>query len=557
MSRSVRPLAAVAAAVSAVALLAACGSGSAGTGDATDAANGTSDASGDAEAAGDVQTGGELLYLEYQAYDTLYPPASGFYPNGGLIANITDKLVFQDPVTLEFSPWLATDWTINDDATEYTFNLRPDVTFSDGTPLDAEVVAKNFDLYGTGDPDRGFAVSEQINNYAGSEVVDEDTVIFRFSAPAPGFLQATSANGAGILSSATLDGDADAFAAGNATNVVGTGPFVITDETVGSELVLTAREDYDWAPEESEHQGRAYLDSVRFTVTPEDSVRIGALTSGQADLIRYVQAYDEEQVTSAGLQLFAPQTQGVNNSLSLRFTNEILSDLKVRQALVAGVNTQELVDTVFTENYPAATGVLSHTALGYVDLSDQLAYDPEKAKTLLDEAGWVPGADGIRVKDGKTLTLVASEAKPQPLSRDTLTLISQQLKEIGVDLQILAADSGTYATAIKDPNQVQLYHSMVGRTDLDVIKSQFHSKNRNALLSNDAELDSLLEAVASTPDPQARLDASAAAQRYLVDNAYVIPLFEEPQVYGAQNYVHGFGWDSIARPKFYDTWLEQ
>ncbi len=552
MSRtpSSRRLAALAAMVSATAMLAACGSGDAGGSGSSD---GQTD--GSPAAAGDPVEGGELLYLEYQPYTTLYPPQSGFYPNGALIANITDRLVYQDPETLEFSPWIATDWTVNADATEYTFNLRDGVTFSDGSALDAEVVAKNFDAYGLGDPEAGFPVSEQINNYVSSEVVDDDTVTFRFSAPSPGFLQATSANGAGLLSSATLDGDLDAYAPGNGVNVIGSGPFVIAEETVGTEILLEARDDYDWAPAESEHQGRAYLDGVRFSVTPEDSVRIGALTSGQTDVIRYVQAYDEAQVEQAGLQLFAPQTQGVNNSLSLRFTNEILSDIDVRRAIVAGVNAQEVVDTVFTENYPVATGVLSHTALGYVDHEAELAYDPEEANRLLDEAGWTLGSDGIREKDGQKLTLVASEAKPQPLSRDTLTLVAQQLKAIGVDLQILAADSGTYAEAIKDPDQVQLYHSMVGRTDLDVIKSQYASTNRNANLSDDAELDRLLGLVASTADPAARLQASADAQQYLVDQAYVIPLFEEPQVYGAQDYVQGFGWDTVARPVFYNTWL--
>ena len=555
MSRSAfRPAAGIASLAVAV-MLAGCGS--AGSGTQSGAAGSGDSAGGSESASGDVQTGGELLYLEYQPFTTLYPPQSGFYPNGGIIANITDRLVYQDPVTLELEPWLATEWTVNEDATEYTFDLRDGVTFSDGTPLTADVVAKNFDLYGLGDPVRGFPVSEQINNYVSSTVVDEDTVTFTFSAPSPGFLQATSANGAGILSEATLEGDADFFAPGNATEVIGTGPFVVAEETVGTELRLTAREDYDWAPPSSEHQGRAYRDGVRFTVTPEDSVRVGALTSGQADLVRYVQAYDEQQVEDAGLQLFAPQTQGVNNSLSLRFSHPILSDIRVRQALVAGVDANEVVETIFTENYPAATGVLSHTALGYTDQSEALAYDPERAKSLLDEAGWVPGSDGIRAKDGERLVLVASEAKPQPLSKDTLTLVAQQLAEIGVELKILAADSGTFAEAIVDPDQVQLYHSMVGRTDLDVIKSQYHSANRNSLLSTDAELDRLLEAVSSTADPAARLEATKAAQDYLVEQAYVIPLFEEPQVYGAQNYVHGFGWDTIARPVFYSTWIEQ
>ncbi len=82
-------------------------------------------------------TGGKLIYLEQQAHTTLYPPAGGFYPNGGILNQITDKLTFQDPKTLEIQPWIATSWTVNAIDTEYTFKLRPGVTFSDGSKLDA------------------------------------------------------------------------------------------------------------------------------------------------------------------------------------------------------------------------------------------------------------------------------------------------------------------------------------------------------------------------------------------------------------------------------------
>jgi len=514
-------------------------------------------ATSDAGAAGEPVTGGELTYLEYQTYTNLYPPQAGFYPNGGLVNNITARLTWQNPETLEIEPWVATDWTVNDDATEYTFDLRDDVTFSDGTPLDAAAVAKNFDTYGLGNPDLGLTVSEAINNYASSEVVDADTVTFRFSAPAPGFLQATSTINSGLLSPATLDRTLEEFGAGNAADIIGTGPFTITDEKLGTELTLQARDDYDWAPPSSEHQGRAYLDTIHLIVTPEDSVRIGSLLSGQADYIRYVQAFDEARVESGGFDLYAPQTRGVNNALSLRFTNPILSDIKVRQALVAGVDSQEVVDTVFTENYPRATSALSSTALGYKDESEYYEYDPKKAEKLLDEAGWEEGSDGIREKDGQRLSLDVYEAKAQPLSKQTLELVSQQLKKIGVELNVKSADAGSYAEDITDPLKTPLYHSMVGRADLDVIKSQYYTKNRNTLLSDDAKLDELLEAVASTADPDARIAASQAVQDYLAEQAYVIPLFEEPQVYGAAPYVQGIEFESVARPLFYDVWLDK
>ncbi len=543
MSRpAVRAVAALAA-IATAATLASCASSSA--------------PSGSGEPAGDPVTGGTLTYLEHQTFTNLYPPQAGFYPNGGVVNNITARLTWQNPETLEIEPWIATEWTVNEDATEYTFDLRGDATFSDGTPIDAAAVAKNFDTYGLGSPDLGLTVSEAINNSESSEVVDDDTVTFRFSAPAPGFLQATSTINSGLLSPDTLDLSLEDFGAGNATEIVGSGPFVITDEKLGTELTFEAREDYDWAPPSFEHQGRAYLDGIHLIVAPEDSVRIGSLLAGQADYIRYVQAFDEARVESAGFELHAPQTRGVNNSIGLRFTNPLLSDVRVRQAIVAGVDAQEVVDTIFTANYPKATSALSSTALGYKDESSFYEYDPEKAQELLDEAGWEAGSDGIREKDGQRLSLTVYEAKPQPLSKQTLELVAQQLKKIGVELNVKSADAGTYAEDIKDPLKTPLYHSMVGRADFDVIKSQFHTENRNTLLSDDAELDRLLEVVASEPDPAKRVEASQAVQDYLAEQAYVIPLFEEPQVYGTAPYVHGVEYESVGRPLFYDVWLDK
>ena len=505
----------------------------------------------------DPVTGGTLTYLEFQPHTSLYPPTAGFYPNGGLVNNVTDRLTYQNPETLEIEPWIATDWEVNGDATEYTFNLRDGVTFSDGTALDAAVVAKNIDTYGLGKADLNLTVSEAINNYAGSTVVDEDTVTFSFSAPAPGFLQATSTINSGLVSSATLDRSYEEFGAGTATEIIGSGPYVITDESIGTSLTLEARDDYDWAPPSLKHQGRAYLDQINLVVTPEDSVRIGALTSGQADYARYVQAFDEAQVEGAGITLYAPQTRGVNNSLNIRFTNPLVSDLRVRQALVAAIDSQEIVDTVFTENYPVATSSLSQSAPGYTDESALLTFDPDTSRELLDDAGWTEGADGIREKDGQRLSLDVYVAAPQPLSQQTLELASQQLAKVGVELNVKAADSGTYAADIKDPLKTPLYHSMVGRADLDVIKSQFHTLNRNTLLSNDARLDELLELVASEADPAARLERSGDVQDYLAEQAYVIPLFEEPQVYGAASYVKGVSFESVGRPSFYDVWLDK
>lgn len=560
MSRKTLQLASAVLAASAFLVLSGCASSPDAASANTPAANDTN-----ATAAGEPIYGGTLVYLEHQAHSTLYPPSAGFYPNGGLANNLFDRLLWQDPDTLELKPWIATEWEVNEDATEYTFKIRDGVTFSDGSPLDANVVAKNFDLYGLGDPERGLTVSEAINNYERSEVIDANTVRFYFSAPAPGFLQATSTNNSGLVSEKTLELTLEEFAPGNSVNVIGSGPFTITEETIGTSLTLTAREDYDWAAPDREHQGRAYLDGIQILVTPEDSVRVGSLLSGQADYIRYVEAQDEAQVNAAGFTIHAPQTNGVNNHLSLRFRSDILSDIRVRQALIAGIDRQELNDVIYTTNYPVATSILSQGALGYVNTDEYFQYDQAKAKQLLDSAGWTPGADGIRVKDGQPLVVVASEAGAQPRSFEALTQISQQLKEIGVDFQILRADAGTYAEALRDGNRIQANNAMVARADLDVIKSQFYSSNRNSLLNlnyedesiGDEKLEELLRAVASEPDNEKRLENSAAVQRYLAEQAYVIPLFEEPQVYGTASHVHNVKYESVARPSFYEVWLDK
>ncbi|MFL5203453.1 MAG: ABC transporter substrate-binding protein, partial [Microvirga sp.] len=173
--------------------------------------------------------GGALVYLEQQPHTNLYPPAGGFYPNGGILNQITDKLTYQNPKTLEIEPWIAESWTVNADATEYTFKIRKGVTFSDGTPLDAAAVARNYDTFGRGNKELKLPISEVINNYDRSEVIDPQTVKFTFKKPSPGFLQGTSVIGSGLVSLKTLALPYEAL--GDATKIIGSGPFVVASET--------------------------------------------------------------------------------------------------------------------------------------------------------------------------------------------------------------------------------------------------------------------------------------------------------------------------------------
>lgn len=520
---------------------------------ATPATSGGQDGSA---AAGEPVTGGTLVFLESQVPTCFYAAGLGFYPVATILNQVADKLTYQDPETREISPWLATDWEINDDATEYTFTLRDDVTFSDGTPLDAETVALNFDHFGLGDEKLGLAKQEFVSNYVASEVVDPQTVRFTFSAPSPGFLQATSVVGSAIVSKETASLPYEQQC--QLENLVGTGPFTVADIVPEQQYDLAVREDYDWAPDVSEHQGRAYLDGISIIVTPESNVRTGALTANQADVIRGVQVYDFDAIEAAGDEIVLAPTNGVNPQYALRTGNPLLEDLRVRQALLKGTDTAAVRETIFQNRFEQATSVLSSSATGYVDRADKLAFDPEGAKKLLDEAGWIPGADGIREKDGQRLELSTYVQAVFPLNQEMNELIAGQWEEIGVKLVIETPDAATITATQFDTDKWPVQITHVGRVDPDVLKSNFHSESaRNALVSTDATLDALLEEISSLPTTDERLAKAAEVQDYLIDNALTIPLYELPQTYATSPDTHDLGWEAVGRVKLYDTWLSQ
>ncbi len=266
--------------------------------------------------------------------------------------------------------------------------------------------------------------------------------------------------------------------------------------------------------------------------------------------------------------IYAPSTRGVNNSIVFRPDNPLVSDINVRKALSLAVNRDEIISTIFSKNYPKATSVIASTAIGYVPQIDKLTYDLEKAASLLDEAGFKRGADGIREKDGQKLVLTSYESLPQPQSRAVLQLIAQQWSKLGVKLNVLAGDAGSKVVDELDPLKTPVAVAMVGRADPDVIKSQYYPTNRNALVQkggvsdkvknfSDDKLNAILDDIASQPDRKKRLKAVADAQAYLLDQAYTVPIFEEPQAFAGAPYVKGVAFEAVGRPSFYSTWVEK
>ncbi|MBK4140515.1 TIGR04028 family ABC transporter substrate-binding protein [Corynebacterium macginleyi] len=504
---------------------------------------------------------GMVPYAEPNMFNNLYPPAGGYYPNGGVLNNIADRLLWQDPETLELHPWIAEDLPdTNADDTEFTFHIRKGVTYSDGSVLDAANVKKNYDLYANGDDSRMLTPSEQLPNYVKSEVIDDCTVKFYFSEPSPGFPQSTSVMNQALLSNDTLDLDDTGFSPGHATDISGSGPFVIEEEHMGTKLVLKARKDYDWAPPaRKDHQGPAEIEGINVVLAAEDSVRVGSLVARQSDIARQIEAPDEKHLKDKNLQVLAAPTRGVNNSYHFHFRHPLLADKRVRQALIHAIDRDNILSTLYSGSYPKGSSILARTAVGFKDQSDNYAFDPDISRRLLDEAGWIPDEDGTRVKDGERLSLTFNESVPQPRSREMFTKVQEMLKNIGVEANLYPGDRTAQDKAMKEQDSVQVRHSMVGRANVDTLATWINGKGRNSFLNYDEGTDSygdpklqdMVEEHFSLKGEKERLEMSGRMQDYLSEQAYILPLFEEPQVYGFQPYVEGLTTEAIGRPSFY------
>ncbi len=523
---------------------------------------------GAAASDGEPVSGGTLEFalIDYQRSPD--PQWGTNYAESIIGNNIVDKLTWQDPETGEITPWLAERWEVNDELTEFTFHLRDDVTFSDGSVFDAEVVKANFDQYVHGDDALGILPNgaQLLRGYIETVVDDAFTVTVRFEQPIASFLQASSftANAQpGFLSLATLARSAEERT--DPKNVIGTGPFVYEswDEQVST--VLVKREGYDWAPEATGHEGEAYLDRVVFNVIPEASVRTGALRSGTIDATLDVGTTDEQPLRDAGFEIISRQVSGT--SIFFNFNGSIAptNDIAVRKAIQLGWDREALEQTVLTDSYSVATSVLADTVPGHIDLSDEaLHYDPEAAEELLDEAGWVPGADGIREKDGQRLTVDLLGISNLVANKPAYESVQQDLLEIGVELDLTVVPLVDYAAqvtqAATDWNVVAANRS---RNDSAVLNLQYSPLLGNgSYLTEDFEgyddIVTTLGALETTLDPAERAELAADAQRLLVEEyALVNPIYNPSQVIAQSPDVHGIIFDAQARNHFVDTWKSE
>jgi len=495
--------------------------------DSTDAAPSTDPADA-------VQTGGTLTFALPTDPLSVQPRGGGAGNDQLYVARqIFDSLLEQDPETGGLIPWLAESWDVNDDATEFTFHLRNDVTFSDGTPLTAQIVKDNFDdVIASGA--KATWVIAFFSGYESSTVVDDQTVTVTFSQPNAPFPQAVATSGMGIVGPATL---AVPFEDRATANLVGTGPFVLESYTAGSEIVLTKREGYAWAPGDRTNTGDAYLDRIVWQIVPEAGVRTGSLQSGQVAGIGGVPPQDIETLRSDGFQLVSRPNPGITFGLSAVADHAPLGDVLVRQALAAGIDTTDVRDTVLSADFAVASSVLSQTTPGQVAVDELIAYDPEAAAALLDQAGWTLGSDGVREKDGEKLHIVLGWSTNFGPNQAALELIQAQLAEIGVEIELKSTVGPEFIEAL-NAGAFDLVWGNLSRADGDVLRTAFSTAGTNYYRIDDPDLEALLQEQVAIGDPAARDEVLAEAQSRIVEQAHQIPVFELTTVLAFDENVH-------------------
>ncbi len=568
-SRSVRTVAALA---TLALVVAACGSdddpSDGGSPDPTDAppadtstgsdAAGTGDAGGNG---GEAVDGGDLTYAIDTTLSRLDPNTAAAAQDARMMRQIYDSLVALDdgvPV-----PWLATEWSVSDDGLEYTFTLRDDVVFHDGTALDAEAVCFNFDRIA--DPAAGsiFAIGA-IGPFENCDAPDATTVVITLASPYAPFLANLSSPFLGIISPTGLEaaGSPENFS----LNPVGSGPFAFGSYTTDDRLVLERYDAYAWPPANAEHEGPAHLDSITFQIIPDATVRLGSLRNSDVQAIGNVPETDAASLADDDdLGFYAQAQSGAPYQLFFNTERPPWSDPAVRVAVRSGLDLDTITDALFFGVYERAWTPLAPSTPGYDDsLEGSWDFDPDGAAAALDEAGWVEGDDGVRVKDGEPLSLILLDSSVNREKRqDIAVFVRDQLRGLGVDVEVDTVDTAALQERIMSGDYDLAGLSLVN-VDPNVMYTQYHSRfvpTPEALSFNfgrvaDPALDERLLAAQAEGDPDARAAAYAELQAEVLEAAYSVPVYVPTYTVGT-NGLEGLRFDAEGYPILYDSWLAE
>lgn len=469
-------------------LLAGCSAGTPDTGESTD---------GESAPRGGTLTIGQLG--DVQSWDT-----SQAHVGHGLVPYqlVYDTLILRDPDG-ELSPMLATEWEYDETRTVLTLDLRDDVTFADGEAFNADAVKANLEHFKAGNGRQAV----QLTQFESATVVDDDTIEITLAAPDPA-MEYYLSQAAGLMASPA------AIEAGTLeTDPVGTGPYELdkANSVKDSQATFTAREEY-WNPELQK------FDGVVLRILEDISARVNSVISGQVDFTT-LDAKSAEQAESADLALI-PDYQvdwtGVTFFDRDGVVNEALADVRVRQAINHAVDRETLLDQLQLGRGTATSQVFGPASGAFVDeLEDYYPYDPDKAKELLEEAGY---ADGFELK----LPVI-------PAFATQITALSQQLGEVGITVTQETVPAANYvADAAQSKFEAFNFNLFQGEAWVAINQIIAPTATFNPFKTTDPELSELIAVVQAGDE-----DSEEAAQdvnRFVTENAWFMPLYRIDQI---------------------------
>ena len=475
-------------------------------------------------AAQDAQSGGEIIVGLNWEPDNLDPAKTPYAVSHWVMMNIFDTLVWRG-TDGTFYPGLAESWEINEDGTVYTFKLKTGVTFHDGTPFNAEAVKFAFDHIVDPETASGFA-SSLLGPYDSTEVIDEYTAAVKFTAPYAPFLDSASQAFLAIPSPTAVQADREAFL----RNPVGTGFMKFVEWVQNDHISLERNDDYNWASPVFAHTGPAYLDKVTFRFYLDNPTRLAALEAGDASLIQTPLLNEIPRLSEdSNYGTAVPANPGLPETAFIDTTKAPTDDVVVRQALNIALD-RELICQIgmFGQVQPAYGPLWESTPYYSAAVEELYPYDVERAKTLLEENGWVDSGDGIREKDGQRLTV---SLPATDFNNPYAELIQGIWKEAGIELDLIPMDGAAADDAI-NASEVNLYTNSWVSSDPVVLNNLFLSKNIDGGYAwskwPSPELDELLVQGEATVDDAKRTEIYAQVQQIIMENALILPLYGNP-----------------------------
>ena len=437
-----------------------------------------------------------------------------------------EKLMFEGLVgfneKMEMQAMLAEKWTATPDAMTFTFSLRKNVKFHDGTPFNAAAVKYNFDRMTN--PDNKLKRYGLYSVIAKTEAVDDYTVKFTMAKPFGAMLATFAHPAGGIVSPAAAKQGADAPAFGK--KPVGTGPYKFTEWIPSDHLTVERFADY-WNPAQG-----AKVDKFIIKPVVEAGTRLNMLQAGDAQFINTV-PYAQAKLLAGNKDVSVAENEAIYTYwVAMNTTKEPFKDKRVRQALNYAIDKQAIIDAVLGGYGKLIDSPLAPRVWGYKGVKTY-NYDVAKAKALLKEAG----VTGVKT------TLWASENTE---SKAVAVAIQGQLKEVGVEVEIVTMEAATLtAERFKKAEENKSMMNYAGWSpstgDADwglrplLAKESIPPASFNLAFWDNADFNAQIAAGLATSDEEKRKAAYAKAQEIAIEEAPWIFLWMTKVLGGISN----------------------